>query len=372
MDNDMKPKVVPAQPTPAGRAEPSTAEFTRRVLIVTAVAVAAGAAVAVFALASDIFFLFFAAVLLAILLRAASNALGRLTGLGTGWSFGLVVVTLAAVFAAAAYAVGSMAVTQFNLLVADLPKSTDHARAYVQKYSWGTAALQRIPEAGDLFGGSVNPASRVARFFSTSFGVLGSLLVLIASALYLAASPRTYTSGLVALVPPARRPRAEQVLDAIRAQLKWWLIGRLVAMAAVGLFVGIGLWLVGVPQYLVLALVAAALTAIPFLGPIIAAVPGVLLALLQGPDVALWAVGVYVVSQVVENYLVTPLVQQRMVNMPPVLMIAAITLVGALFGVLGLIVATPLAVAAVAAVKMLYVEDVLGDERAVRDVGESA
>jgi len=371
MANDMKPKAGPAQLTPAGRAESPTAEFTRRVLIVTGVAVGAGAAVTLFVLASDIFFLFFAAILLAILLRAISNAFGRWTGLGAVWSFGLVVMTLAALLAAATFAVGLMAVTQFNQLVEGLPKSTEHARAYVRQYSWGDAALQQIPVAGDLFGGSVNPASQVARFFSTTFGVLGSLLVLTASALYLAASPQTYTSGLVALVPPTRRARAEQVLDVIGVQMKWWLIGRLVAMATVGLIVGVGLWLVGVPEYLVLALVAAALTAIPFLGPIIAAVPGILLGLLQGPDVALWALGVYVLSQFVENYLVTPLVQHQMVNMPPVLMIAAITLAGALFGVLGLIVATPLAVAVVVAVKMLYIEDVLGDEMAVRSEGGS-
>jgi len=83
----------------------------------------------------------------------------------------------------------------------------------------------------------------VAVAAGATFGLLGNLLVLTVSALYLAASPRTYTAGLVALVPPARRPRAEQVLAAIGAQLRGWLIGRLVAMAAVGLIVGVGLWL---------------------------------------------------------------------------------------------------------------------------------
>ncbi len=154
-------------------------------------------------------------------------------------------------------------------------------------------------------------------------------------------------------------------------QLKWWLVGRLVAMASVGLLAGAGLWLIGVPQFLVLALVAALFTAIPFIGPILGAVPGVLVALVQGPQAALWAVAVYTVAQMVENYLVTPLVQQRMVNLPPVVAIAAVTLVGALFGMLGLIVATPMAVALIAAVRMLYVEDVLGDSQAVPGEGKA-
>lgn len=372
MRNDLETKALSDQPSPAEPAGPTRPEFTRRVLIVTAVAVAVGAAGALFVLASEIFFLFFAAILLAILLRAAGDALARWTGLGPMWSLGLVVATLVVVFAVGMYAFGSMAATQFNDLVADLPKSAEQTRAYIRQHPWGEAALRRMPEAGDLIGGSFNPASRAARFFSTTFGVLASMLVLTASALYLAASPRTYVSGLLTLVPPAHRPRAQQVLDTIGTRLKWWLLGRLVAMASVGLVAGVGLWLIGVPQYLVLALVAALLTAVPFIGPIIAATPGILLALLQGPTVALWAVGVYILAQIVENYVVTPLVQQRMVNMPPVLTIAAVTLAGVLFGVLGMIVATPLTVAAVAAVKMLYVEDVLGDELDTRDENETA
>jgi predicted PurR-regulated permease PerM len=211
-------------------------------------------------------------------------------------------------------------------------------------------------------GGPGNAASRVTAFFSTTFGVLGNLVVLVFLTLYLAAAPRTYLSGLVRLVPPRHRPRAEQVLGAVGFHLRWWLIGRLVAMVAVGVITGAGLWAVGVPQFLVLGLVAAVLTAVPFIGPIVAAIPGVLLALMQGPTAALWALAVYALAQAVENYLLTPLVQQSTVELPPVLTILAIVLVGALFGVLGLIMATPLAVTLMVAVKMLYVEDVLGDQ----------
>ena len=154
MDETLKPLVLAADPTPAGGGEPSRAEFTRRVLIVTGVVVvAAGAVAALFVLASDVFFLFFAAALLAILLRAASDALGRRTGLGPKWSFGLVVLAVIAVIAAGTYAVGSTAVTQFNHLVADLPRSTDQARAYLRQYSWGDDSLRQMPAAGDLLEG---------------------------------------------------------------------------------------------------------------------------------------------------------------------------------------------------------------------------
>jgi len=120
---------------------------------VAGVAVAAGAVAALFVLVSDVVFLFFAAALLAILLRSASDAFDRRTGLGPKWSFGLVVLAAAAVIAAGTYAVGSTAVTQFNHLVADLPRSTDQARAYLRQYSWGDDSLRQMPAAGDLLEG---------------------------------------------------------------------------------------------------------------------------------------------------------------------------------------------------------------------------
>ena len=202
-------------------------------------------------------------------------------------------------------------------------------------------------------------------FFSTTLGILGDLLVLAFLTLYLAADPKTYVRGLLTLVPPRHKDRAAAVVAAVGYHLRWWLVGRLAAMLIVGFVVGVGLRAVGVPQFLALALLAAAVNCVPYLGPIAAAVPGVLLALAQGPATAAGALGVYLAAQSIDNYLVTPLVQQRTVNMPPVLSILAVVLAGALFGVLGLIAAAPLAVVAMVAVKMLYVEDVLGDRLGV-------
>lgn len=351
--------------TAAVHAPPATPrdEFVRRTLVAVGVVALAAALAAAFVLASDVFFLFFASLLLAILLRTAGDALARRTGLGRSWALAAVLLAAAAVVAAGAYFAGSMAVRQVSQLASDLPTSVDQARASLQRTQWGQEVLRHAPSARDaLPGGASGAASWVARFFSTTLGVAGNLLVLTFLAIYLAAASEKYLRGAVALVPPARRGRAEEVLRTIGSQLRWWLLGRLVAMAAVGAITGAGLWAAGVPQFLVLGLVAGLLTAVPFVGPILAAVPGLLLALAQGPTTALWAVAVYALAQAVENYVVTPLVQQRAADLPPVVAIGAITLAGALFGVLGLIVASPLAVAVLAAVRMLYVEDVLGDD----------
>jgi predicted PurR-regulated permease PerM len=344
----------------AGKTETSDArpEFARRVLIVTVVVAGAAA----FVLASDVFFLLFLAVLLAVLLRSAADALARYTGIGGGWALAVVVVAVVALLAGGAYAVSTLLAGQFEELSTELPRAVDRAKDYLRQREWGRRALDHVPSAeGLVFGGRGNAASTVASFFSTTLGVLGNLVVLAFFTLYLAASPRTYVDGLLRLVPPRHRPRVGQTLEAIGYHLRWWLIGRVIAMIVLGLIVGSGLWAVGVSQFLVLALIAAVLNSIPYIGSIAGALPGVLLALTQGPTAALWAIGVYVLAQSVDNYLVTPLVQNRTVNIPPVLSILSIVLAGALFGVLALIVATPLTVVILVAVKMLYVEDVLGD-----------
>jgi predicted PurR-regulated permease PerM len=325
--------------------------FTRRVLIVVTIVGLT---------------LMLAAILVAILLRAASDPIARWTGIDPRWSLGLVVTAITAVVVASFFFFGSSLSEQVNDLIAKVPESADQAREYVKRYPWGDEALSWLPTLRKAAtNGTGDVASRVATFFSTTLGVLGNLLVLVFMSIYLAATPDLYVRGLVTLVPPSRRDRARHVLTAIGNNLRWWLGGRLVAILAVGLIVGLGLWLIGLEQYVVLAVVAAVLTAIPYVGPIAGAVPGILVALMQSPTAALWATGVYLIAQAVENYLVTPLVQQQTVKMAPVVTIAAVVLIGSLTGVLGLIVATPLAVAIQVAVQMLYVEDVLGDNMEV-------
>ncbi len=350
----------------APRGEPGFA-YARRVTIAAGIVTLFVSAAAAFARAYDVFFLLFAAVLLAVLLRGLSERLGKRLGLGPAWSLAGVLAVGVALAAGAIYATGSMVTGQIEQLSAELPRSIEQAKSYLRQYQWGRAALDHMPSLGSFLSGSAgNAASTVTSFFSTTFGVMGNLFVLTFLAIYLAATPQLYVTGLVLLAPPRHRDRAKQVLNAVGFQLWKWLIGRAIAMVAVAVIVVAGLWLVGVPQFLVLGLLAGLLTAIPFIGPILAAIPGVLLALMQGPTMALWALGVYLLSQAIENYLITPLVQQKAVSLPPAVAIAAITLIGVLFGVMGLIVATPLAVVLMVAIKMLYIEDTLGDDAGVR------
>jgi predicted PurR-regulated permease PerM len=153
-----------------------------------------------------------------------------------------------------------------------------------------------------------------------------------------------------------------EVLDAIGHVLQRWLVGQLVLMAIVGTITWIGLALLGVPFALPLALFAGLSEFVPYVGPIVAAIPAVLVGFAEGPHLALWVAGLYIAVQSIESYVLTPLIQQRAVYLPPALLLFSQVVLGVTAGPLGVIVATPLAAAGLVAVNKLYVEDVLGDK----------
>jgi predicted PurR-regulated permease PerM len=161
------------------------------------------------------------------------------------------------------------------------------------------------------------------------------------------------------LLPPARRSRAHELLSAIGHTLRWWLFGRAVGMTIVGIATTTGLWLLDVPLALVLGLIAAALDFVPYVGPILAAAPGILVALSGGMSHAIYVALLYLAIQLLEGYVLTPLIEQRSVRLPPALTIGAQVLLGVLVGALGVLFATPLTAALVVLIKGLYVEDTL-------------
>ena len=140
--------------------------------------------------------------------------------------------------------------------------------------------------------------------------------------------------------------------------LRLWLRGQLIAMVVVGLLTGSGLWALGMPSALTLGLMAGVLEFIPFAGPILSAVPAVLLALAVSPDLALWVLLLYFAVQQFEG---SPelRVQQYAVDLPGVVLLFSLLAFGALFGTLGVILAAPLTVVTYVLIKRLYVIETL-------------
>jgi predicted PurR-regulated permease PerM len=207
-----------------------------------------------------------------------------------------------------------------------------------------------------------NSGSLVVQITSAAgfmLNLLGNLLLVVVAAIFMAAQPELYRRGALALVPAGQRDLAADTLDSSAAALKQWLLAQLVAMAMVGSLTAVGLWLVGVPTPLALGLISGLAEFVPIVGPILGAIPAVLLAISIDWTTALWAIGVVVVVQQLESNLIMPLIQQRLAALPPVITMFAILAFGLLFGPLGLLLATPLAVLCYVLVTKLYIRELL-------------
>ncbi len=347
-----------------------SARFTRRALVVVAIVTAVVLVLVFLWNAVNVLLLVFAGVLLAVLLRALAGFADEHTPLSGGWALAAVVLALLALLGLAGWLLLPIISGQFGQLVEQLPRAVARLRQRIESYRWGQLLLAQAPAPGPLAGSSGSLFSRVTGTFSVALDVVVDIVVILFVGLYLAADPRLYTQGLFRLVPIAARPRAREVQHALGATLRWWLLGQIFSMTVIGVLTTLGLWLIGVPLAVVLGILAGLLEFIPTFGPVMAAVPAVLLALVDSPIQALYVIILYVAIQAIESYLLLPLVQQRTVDLPPVITITSVVLLGTIFGFLGLLLATPLAAAALVLVRMLYVEDVLGDP--VDVPGESA
>jgi predicted PurR-regulated permease PerM len=178
---------------------------------------------------------------------------------------------------------------------------------------------------------------------------------------------------LIKLTPPAAQASLADTIDACGEALRRWLLGQLLSMAVAAVLTTLGLWLLGLPAYLALGLLAGLAEFVPVVGSILAAVPALLLALTQGGvELAVWTLLLYLGVQQIQGNLVAPLVTRRMVSLPPALTLFAILTFGLVFGPLGVLFAAPLAVVAFVAVKRLWVREALGEETDVPGEGQQA
>jgi predicted PurR-regulated permease PerM len=200
-------------------------------------------------------------------------------------------------------------------------------------------------------------------FLSSTLQVVGGILIILFLSIYIAADPGLYHAGIMHLFPRPRRKRAGEVLSAIAAVLRRWLITQLIAMCVIGTVTTIVLMLLHVRAAFALGVLSGLFEFIPTVGPIISAVPAVAMGFLDSPEKALLVAGAYVVVQFLENHLLIPLLMKGGVDVPPVLTILSQALLAMLFGFLGLMCAVPLLAATMVAVKMLYVENVVGDRQ---------
>ncbi len=192
----------------------------------------------------------------------------------------------------------------------------------------------------------VGGGDAVGTVFGAIWGFVGGvfgLLTIVILAFYFLVDANTIVNTFVRLFPRGRRRRVDDVCRRVTTKLSAWLAGQLFLAGIIGGSAALALWLMGVPFFYVLALIAAVGELIPIIGPLLAAVPAIAVAFSVSPTLALGVAVFFLAQQQFENHVLVPKVMQRQVGVSPVVVIIALLLGGSLLGIIGAILAVPTA-----------------------------
>lgn len=307
----------------------------------------------------EVIVLLFAGTVIAVTLTAFARPLQRWLPVSRRVSLALVLAALVAMLTGGIWLLGPSLSEQFDRLRQELPRALDAAAAWLEgnplgaplRDVWATLKADGVPWA------------RVASLASVTLGSLATFGLVIVLGIYLAVDPQTYRRGIVRMLPPRRRQEVDDALGEAGEKLYRWLVGQGISMLAVGVLTTLALWVIGMPLALALGIIAAVLDFVPFFGPIVAGAFSVLLAFTEGPHIALQVTIAVIAIQQIEGNVLMPLVQRWAVALPPVLGLLSVVIFGVLFGVAGVLLATPMMVVAMSLVESLYLP-ALNEEQA--------
>jgi predicted PurR-regulated permease PerM len=282
--------------------------------------------------------LIFAGIVFASMLDGGTRLLGRVLPIGRGWR--LAIVTLAAT----GFVLGTIVYAGTELM--------GEAAALRETV---TGQANRLLALGNQFGlvqGGVNVQQltsqlmgnlgRLSSAVSSALGAITSLVLIFVIGIFIAVEPRLYQRGVAWMLPLDHRDAFYRTAERMGQTLRRLMAGRLVGMAVEGVGVGVLLAVGGVPMAALLGIITGLLAFLPNIGAIISGILIVLAGFSNGVNSGLWAVGVYLVVQTVDGYLVVPYVARKTVDLAPALVLSTQLLFGALFGIMGLALADPM------------------------------
>jgi predicted PurR-regulated permease PerM len=265
-------------------------------------------------------------------------------------------VIIISIVGAAGYLFGTRAAAQLQQVLQLANQTIDNIRASLQGSDFGKLILSNV------LGSNFSLTGFVTGVFSVSLSFLTALVIAVFGGIYLAAQASLYRDGLIQLLPHPLRANGAETLEDISNALRLWMLGQMIGMVLIGLLSTLATWLIGLPLPFALGLIAGLFEFIPYVGPILGAIPAVLVAATKGLDTVLWTIAAYTLIQQVEGHLIAPLISREMVYIPPLVLILGIVAITTLFGLQAVIFAAPIAVILFVAVKKLYVRDSLGDQ----------
>jgi predicted PurR-regulated permease PerM len=330
--------------------------------------------------AVDVFLVVFLAIILAVYLDAVADSLGRRVGvpetLGLTIGVALSLGALVGVVVLIAPAVSE----QVSDLLANLPKYLTDLDQSINRMLRSVPVLRRSPAASGTPGLLASALNDIFGFLrgaavpylkgGVEFIIKGvSVLVM---AIYLSRHPGVYVDGLVALVPPKRRRVAREILNDLRITLRAWVVGQIVAMVLLGVLTTFGLWILDVPYFLAFGVFAGVAAIVPFFGTLFSTLLPAFFALgVSGLPKALAVVAIGVGVHLIEANVVAPVVMERQINLPPVITIAGVLIIGKLFGLAGLVVAVPILAVVMVLVRHILLGEIYGDQASAHEPRET-
>lgn len=340
----------------------SSYTLSQKVLIITGIVILIVGIAALILETVTVFLLIFTGILLSVFLRGLANQLKKIIKVPEYVSLIIIILLLLLIISGIVWITSPSVSGSIQDLKERMPEIEKQFNEAVSGIPGGENLLNSIQNSYKDILSDGEVVSRITGVFSSTLGAILNIFVILIVGLYAAFDPNLYIDGIIKIVPQKKRERAKEVLQTLSNALAWWLVGRFASMFIVGILTIIGLLILDIPLPITLGLFAAILTFVPNIGPFISAVPPVLLGLIESPTKAFYVIILYSGIQLVESYLITPMIQKKAVSMPPALLISAQILMGILLGAFGLFLATPLMVVVIVLVQMLYIQDTLGDK----------
>jgi predicted PurR-regulated permease PerM len=282
--------------------------------------------------------LIFAGIVFAAILDGGTRLLGRVLPIGRGWRLAIITLLgfgfIAGIMTYAGLEIVAQAETLQRVLAAQF--NAILARANELGLLQGPVQIQQI---GQQLMGTLG---RLTSAVGTAIGAVTSLIMVIVIGIFIAGEPRNYERGVAWMLPLRSRDGFYRASERMGHTLRRLMMGRLTGMAVEGIGTWILLWIGGVPMALLLGMLTGLLAFIPNIGAIVSGVLIVLVGFSVSPEAGLWGIGVYLAVQIVDGYLIVPYVARRTVDLAPALVLGAQLLFGALFGLMGLMLADPI------------------------------
>jgi len=291
--------------------------------------------------------------LIAVYFHGLGDIIQRRTRLQRKWAMLISIVASFVILGMLLWFMGTKIQVQIAELSNTLPHTVSTAKAKIAENPIGQKVLDYVSSTN-----SDKTMATVQAFFSTGFGVLGDMYIILLLGVFFTASPSLYKNGILLLIPKKRKEQGKHIMDRISLSLKGWLKGMMISIVLITVMITAALSIMGIPVAMVLGLITGILELVPNIGSLVAMIPGVLLALTIGTNTAIIVALIYIISQTIVANIVTPLIQKKIINLPPALTLISQLVMGTLSGALGIILAVPLLAIIIILIDELYVKEI--------------